>query len=66
MTFKIKKSSLALVIFVLVVIIGMLWFHGEALREKILTDYGIEPYEIQSPCEETGDPTQRKATTFGL
>ena len=42
----------------------MIWIHEGAVLSGVLTDYGIEPYEIDTECA-IDDPTERHLTTFG-
>ncbi|MGB0935591.1 MAG: hypothetical protein ACPGXY_05965 [Alphaproteobacteria bacterium] len=32
---------------------GMLWMHRQAVISGIFTDFGIEPFEVQSQCAVT-------------
>ena len=61
-----KKRILTLILVLLFLGISgtMIWIHQGAVSSGILTDYGIEPYEVDSECD-VENPTKRHPTTFG-
>ncbi|MEN8236322.1 MAG: hypothetical protein ABFQ95_02050 [Pseudomonadota bacterium] len=61
-----KKRILKLLLILLFLGIAgsMIWIHQGAVLSGILTDYGIEPYEVDSECD-VENPTKRHTTTFG-
>ncbi len=59
-----RSLKLLLLILFLVLTVTMIWMHKGAVLSGVLTDYGIEPYEVESECD-VGNPTKRHPTTFG-